>query len=335
MIFLGFLIIAFLYVASAWIGAGLDSSLLLMVLSGAPFTFLFVMSGLAGYVLICGRKEFVRGMKTFFAFSFPPDEDTHETGKFFLRLAEFTAAWGLFGMVIGVLWAMVDLNPDTIGVPFALCLLSFLYASGLAVFVFLPIGLRLSPSALQPAVSQRLAIRLLILGLVGFFLIRCLVVILLRVTMVEPPDWSALFAFNPADPGGNYNPFLNFHVAKILIYIDLPCFILMVGSGCAFWLASGKCRASVAAPVIILMGIFWSIQSFVLMLSSLNLDTFGIGYVIAMNTTLYGFIAAAGFLIVDMLRGFNDSPSLPPAEGTEEAKEIIDRAVEDVQKRKG
>ena|GEM_PF-2229433 len=330
MIFLGFLIFALLFVLSVAI------SIAPLYVFGDPSSFLFVLLGLTGYILIYGRKEFICGMKTFFAFSFPPDEDTHETGKFFLRLAEFTAAWGLFGMALGVLWAMVDLNPDTIGVPFALCLLSFLYASGLAVFVFLPIGLRLSPSALQPAVSRRLAIRLLILGLVGFFLIRCLVVILLRVTMVEPPDWSALFAFNPADPGGNYNLFLD--LRTLFLYIDLPSFILMVGSGCAFWLASGTCRAlvSVAAPVMILMGIFWSIQCFVLMLSSLDLDTFGIGYVIAMNTTLYGFIAAAGFLIVDMmLRGFNDSPPLPPAEGTEQAKEIIDRVVEDVQKRKG
>ena len=152
--------------------------------------------------------------------------------------------------------------------------------------------------------------------------------------MVEPPDWSALFAFNPADPDGSYNPLLNLRLFSL--YIDLPCYLLMVGSVCAFWLASGTCRALVvvAAPVIILMGIFWSIQCFVFMLSALNLDTFGMGYVIAMNTTLYGFIAAAGFLIVDMLlmllRGSNAPPSLPLVEGTEQAKDIVDWAVENV-----
>ena len=56
--------------------------------------------------------------------------------------------------------------------------------------------------------------------------------------------------------------------------------------------------------------------------------------VVALLPTLYAFIAAAGFLIGDMRRCFKNPPPAPPAEGAEQAKEIIDRVVEDVQKRK-
>jgi hypothetical protein len=53
-----------------------------------------------------------------------------------------------------------------------------------------------------------------------------------------------------------------------------------------------------------------------------------------MLTTLYAFIAAAGFLISDMRRGFRDPPPVPPTEDMEQAKAIIDKAVEDMQNRK-
>ena len=67
------------------------------------------------------------------------------------------------------------------------------------------------------------------------------------------------------------------------------------------------------------------------MLSDLDLDTFGAGLAISMITTLYAFIAAIGFLIADTVsenRSGGVPSSLDDSEKTEQAKEIIDRAVE-------
>jgi len=311
MIFLGFLIIAFLYVANAWIGAGLDSSLLLMVLSGDPFTFLFVMSGLAGYVLIYGRKEFVRGMKTFFAFSFLPDD---EAGRFFQQLTTFTVRWGLLGMLLGLASVMIDLDPDRMGFGVSISLFSVLYTLGLAGFVFLPIGLRLSPSETYPSFCK-MAVNLSLTGLAVF-------VLLAGIRILADLDNFSTDLFHLLGP----------HI--ILLYLNIPSLVLVVGSWGAFRLASGKRRQGIAAPVMILIGVFWSIQGFVLMLSDFEPEHLGAGSVIALLTTLYAFLAAAGFLIADMWNSFRDPPPVPPAEGTEQAKEIIDRAVEDVQKRR-
>ena len=50
------------------------------------------------------------------------------------------------------------------------------------------------------------------------------------------------------------------------------------------------------------------------------------------NDRSYGFLAAAGFLVVDMVKSGDYGRVVPSsselAEGTEQAKEILDRAVE-------
>ena len=320
MIFLGFLIFAVLFLLSVAI-----SATNFFVFVDVP-SFLFILLGVAGYFLLFGRNEFGRGVKTFFAFSFPPDDNTHESGRFFLRLSRFTLTWGLLGVVIGIFLLMTNLNPDTLGYALAICLLSFLCASGLVLFVFLPIGLRLLPPTSQLTAFRQMAIRLLIFGLVGFVLMRFLVVIVLRNVLAEPAGLSALLAFNPADPKGDIFGSFGFH--WILLFWDVPSLVLIVGSWWAFRLASGKRRSWIAAPVVILIGIFWSVQCFIFMLADFAPDLAGAGFAVAMLTTLFGFIAAAGFLIADIRHGFKDPPSLPPAEGTEQAKAIIDRAVE-------
>ena len=63
------------------------------------------------------------------------------------------------------------------------------------------------------------------------------------------------------------------------------------------------------------------------MLADLDPNTIGVGFMVATLTTLYGFIAVTGFLIADMRRSFRAPPPLPPAEGMEEAKRIIDNVV--------
>jgi hypothetical protein len=327
MISLAFLIIAVLFV----LAASIQGFALLWIFVDAQ-SLLFVLLGIAGYFLLFGRKEFRRGVKTFFAFSFPPDEHDLESGQFFLRLSSFTMRWGILGMLLGVIMIMTDLNPDTVGHALAISLLSFLYASGLALFVFLPIGLRLSPPMVQPPGFWRFSVWHLLFALVAFYLLRCLAAFMMLAVSHDPAEsfgvvfQQAAFTINPADPQGNYSPF----GYGIFLYIDPVSIVLMVAGWWTFRLASGKRRRWIAAPVVILIGIFWSIQGFVFMLANLNPDTICAGFMVLTLTTLYGFIAAIGFLIVDSIKSGNDKTPSSPAlsDETEQAKQIIDRVVE-------
>lgn len=293
------------------------------------YSAMFVLLGIAGYVVLYGCNEFVHGIKMFFASSFPLEEKSVKAGRFFLRLSEFTLVWGFLGMILALVWAMEHLDPKTLGTPFALCLLSFFYATVLAVFIFLPIGLRLSPPKQQP--SPWFAVRLSLIGLGVFFLLRFLIVLLLfSVQSIDRQDamrfndfgnmvLQAIFAFNPADPRGNYS---------WGFYWDLPSLLFVLLGWGAFRCASGKRRKWIAAPVIIFIGILGSVLGLVLMLSNLNMQQIGPGFMIGMLTALYAFIAAVGFLIADMRNDYRTLPSVSSTEDTGRAKEIIDRVVE-------
>jgi len=334
MISLAFLIFTVLFVLAA--SAQGFSRLWVFV---DPTSLLFILSGVAGYFLLFGRKEFGRGVKTFFAFSFPPDYHSSESGQFYLKLSEFTLAWGIFGVFLGLLLVAFNLNPDTVGTGLAISLMSFLYALWIALFVFLPIGLRLSPPTLDAKDIRRHLIRFSLFVLVGFVFLRCVVVIVIfsisQVSTELPPYTFAIalqhaaFAFNPADPLGDYSLFSPY---GFWLYYDIASIIIMVAGWWLFRMASGRRRKWIAAPAVILMGLFWSIIGIVIMLSDLNPKTIGTGFLVSMLTTLYGFLAAAGFLIVDMVKsgdyGRVSSSSSDASEGTEQAREIIDRVVE-------
>ena len=346
MIFLGFLIFAILFVLSVML-CGLDK---LIVFWDFP-SFMLVSLGIAGYSLHCGRKEFVRGMKVFFAFSFPQDDEAAVTGRFFLRLAEFTLSWGLLIMFFGVVMIMSDLDPDHVGGGMAVSLLSFLYATILSLFVFLPIGLRLSPPTLPMSGLWRFSIRHWLIAFIGFFLVRCLIVAML-ICVQEPGRTGpmttqefgtvvsqAAFMFNPADPQGLVLPSLGgghgmvgYFLGTFFCFFDLPCLVPVVGGWWAFRLASGKRRKMIAAPVVILIGITGTLLGFVLMLCDLDPDTVACGFLVSMITTLYGFIGAAGFLISDMRSPGTALRSVPgsldDSEDVEQAKQIIDNVVE-------
>ena len=96
-------------------------------------------------------------------------------------------------------------------------------------------------------------------------------------------------------------------------------------------MASGRRRKWIAAPAIILIGLFWSILGMVIMLCDLDPETLAPGFACSMLSTFYAFIAAIGFLIADMVPG-NRSGGQPASsddsEKAEQAKEILDRAVE-------
>jgi len=304
MIFLAFLIFAALFVMGAtaqgwsYIGLFLDVPSLL-----------FTLLGIAGFFLVFGRKELGRGVKTFFAFSYPQDDHSPESGRFFLRLATFTLFWGFVGVLWGLLVILIDMNPDTVGVGIAFSLLSFLYASGIALFVFLPIGLRLSPPTIPLPGFWRLSIWQQLCCLLFFFLLAYLIVVC-----------SDLGVFPP-----------RFGFASIVLFIDVATLVLVVASWWIFRMASGKRRKWMAAPAIILMGLFWSIVGLVIMLGDLDPDTIGAGLAVTMLTTLYAFIGAIGFLIADTVsenRSGGVPSSLDDSEKTEQAKEILDRAVE-------
>jgi hypothetical protein len=355
MIFLASLLIIALFLLSFCI-CGWDK----LFVFADPLTTLFLLSGLAGYMLLFGRKEFRRGVKTFFAFSFLPDEHSLESGRFFLRFAKFTVHWGFLGMIIGLLMMMADLDPNTIGIAVAVCLLSVFYALGLAVFVLLPISLRLSPPELKPA-TWKTAVHLAFAGLALFFLTRFFIVLLVlsvqehRTGPIQSGEFftaaqQAAFAFNPADPNGDVLPHfddiekrvgegisLSFF-GKIYLYAlqwffffwDVPSLVQVVGSWWAFRLASGKHRGLIAVSVIIWIGLLWTLMGIALMLVDLDPELIGVGFFVSMLTTLYAFIAAAGFLLADMCRRSGDYgvPSSPvPCEGIEQAKEIIDNVV--------
>ncbi|MCL2745290.1 MAG: hypothetical protein FWE67_15720 [Planctomycetaceae bacterium] len=293
MIFLGFLIFALLFCAA-------------VIFDGFAFFFdsiavSYILLGIAGYILLFGGKKFHLGMNTFFTFSFPADDNTAETGRFFLRLTEFTLAWGLLGMVLGTVWAMTKLDPHTIGQPIAFSLLSIIYAICLAVFLFLPIALRLSPPTLSPAFFGQTSIFQLLLAIGCFFTLRCLAVVLLfavqtpnRLGPIQPEEFGsvifrATFVLNPVD-----NSFGRYYDFKSILVLAV-CWL-------AFRLASGKQRNWIAAPVIILIGIFWSVVNFVLMLGNFDSQMYGIGFMVSMFAALYGFLAAACFLIADHLQ---------------------------------
>ena len=345
MISLGFLIFAILFVLSIILG-GLDK---LPVFLDMP-SLLLVSLGIAGYVLLFGRKEFVRGMQVFFAFSFPQDDDAMKAGRFFLRLAEFTLDWGLLLIVVGFIMIMMDLDPNTVGYGMAVSLLSFLYAMILSLFVFLPIGLRLSPPNLPMSGLWRFSLRHWLIAFVGFFLIRCLIVVIFII--LQAPDRAgpittqefgnimshAAFAFNPADPQGHVLPSIADYSMPIYFlnmfrcFIDMPCLVLVVGGWWAFRLASGKRRKMIAAPVVILIGLHGTILGCVLMLSDIDPELLGCGFLVSMLTTLYGFIGAACFLISDMMSPWTALRSVPGSldgsEDVEQAKQIIDNVVE-------
>ena len=335
MIFLGFLLFAIITVLSIIIG-GLDKL--------PPFldipSLTLVSLGIAGYTLFFGRKEFVRGMKVFFAFSFPQDDDSMKAGRFFLRLAELTLGWGLLVMIYGFVLMMIDLDPDKMGPPIAVSILGFLYATILSLFVFLPIGLRLSPPTLPMSGLWRFSLRQWLIAFAGFFLIRCLFVAILivlqepgRTGLITAQEFGsvvsyAAFAFNPGDPLGKYP--LGFDL--IPIFWDLPGLVIVVGGCGAFWLASGQYRKWLFAPVVILIGIQGTITGCVMMLCDFKPEYFGAGVLVSMLTTLYGFIAAAGFLIADVISPGTAMRSVPGSldgsEDIEQAKQIIDNVVE-------
>jgi hypothetical protein len=264
-------------------------------------------------------------------------------------------------IIIAFVLMMLDFDPDSIGMPIAVCLLSFLYALGLTVFVLLPIALRLSPPALH-AEAWKLTAHLAIAGIVMFFVMRLLIVVVMFALQNDPAPTVpervgkivqyTFLTLNPADPNGEVQPqfgdiakrYENISQTKqifiyslhwLFMFWDFPSLVLVAGSWWIFWLASGRRRKLIAAPVMILIGLFWSLQGFCIMLTDVDLELIGAGFYVCMLTTFYAFVAAAGFLIADMCRGFQDPPpSVPPAEDTEQAKAIIDKAVEDVQNRK-
>jgi len=311
MISLAFFLFTFLFVLYAWVCMhSIFSITALQIFLDLP-SLLFILLGVAGFFLIFGRKELGRGVKTFFAFSYPLDEYSSKSGQFFLRLSKFIRIWGVLGAFIGIALMLSSLDPATIGPGVAFGLLCPFYALGLALFVFLPIGLRLSP----PTVPSQLlevwheSIRQLLLGLGIFFLLSYLIVVF--------SDY------------GHFPP--RFDFATIFLFIDVASLILVVGSWWLFRLASGKRQKWIAAPTIITIGLFWSIMGLVIMLSDFDPDTLGPGVAVSMITVLYAFIAAIGFLVADMVsenRSGGIPSSLDDAEKTEQVKEILDRAVE-------
>ncbi|MDR0327210.1 MAG: hypothetical protein LBI05_02825 [Planctomycetaceae bacterium] len=343
MIFLAFILITLLFCSAVALG-GWDY---ISVFWDFP-SFMLILLGFLLYIFICGRKKFRRGFKTFFTFSFSPEDESLETGQHFLHLTEFIIKWSLLvALIVAFLLMVLDFDVYSIGMFTAICLLSLLYALALTIFVLLPIALRLSPLALHSE-TWKLTAHLAIAGIVIFFVMRLLMVVIMFAIHNDPvptlPErvgkivQQTFLTLTPADPNGeglpkfgaDIPPFLqrnNFFKDHSLftkiysyslhwfIYLwDLPSLVLVVGSWWIFRLASGRRRKWIAAPVMILIGLFWSIVGFCMMLADVDPDKIAPGFFVCMLTTLYAFIVAAGFLLAD---SFQDSP---PAEDTEQQK---------------
>jgi hypothetical protein len=328
MIFLAFILITALFCSAVALGGWENLS----VFWDFP-SFMFILLGFLLYIFIRGRKKFSRGIKTFFTFSFSPEDESLETGQLFLHLTEFIIKWSLLALIIAFLLMLLDFDTDSIGMPIAVCLLSFLYALGLTVFVLLPIALRLSPPALHSE-TWKLTAHLAIAGIAIFFVMRLLIVVVMFAIQDDPvtavPERVGkivrytFLTLNPADPNGemlpkfgeDILPFLQREkhnedhslLTKIYSYSlhwffmiwDVPSLVAVVGSWWIFRLASGRRRRWIAAPVMILIGLFWSLVGFCMMLADVDPDKIALGFFVCMLTTLYAFIAAAGFLLADM-----------------------------------
>ncbi len=345
MIFIGFFIVTALFLLSVWIGSpGLEK---LAVFWDTP-SLLLVLLGITAHILHSGRKAFTIGVRTFFAASFPSNEQTIEAGRYFQRLTEFSMGLGVVLMLLGTVVAMVDADPNTVGQWFAVALLSFTYTCSLSLFVFLPIALRLTPLQDRRSFSTWFTIRLTLFGFGAFFLMRCLIVLLITVMQmmpngeaygevygsVQPNEFgkivhSATFELNPADIAGEFD------YLSAPIYWDTPSLVLVFGSLAAILLAGGRFRGLISVPVCITVGVFWSVQGVIFMLCDLDPNTIAAGFMVAMLTSLYGFAAAGFFLVVDMVRDPRESfPSdESPSKESEQAKRIVDNAVDELKQK--
>lgn len=266
----------------------------------------FVLAGVGAHIVILGRKKFLRGLSALIRL---PKEADPEIAEYYGHLTWFTLLLGVVGMAFFAVDALcyIDLI-DFVGSPVALSIFIFNYAGWLALALFWPISIRYAVGSESAFPSKlRFPVGTTLLGITAFFLTRALMAIvfvsmasfLFHQLLPKGPGEAeivvrlAAFSFNPADWSGNM---LNYLSPQL--YFDLPSFVLILLSLGGFRLAAGRLKNRfIWIPVSILLGVLWTLEGLVLMLTDLDPDKISSGYLVALLTAFYGFIAAVLFAI--------------------------------------
>ena len=273
----------------------------------------WVLLGILFHIFTWGRLYFLPGLKVIFR---RPKTGDPAIADYFRRLTVWTIGVGVVGMVFGIVWGMIWVKqPEIVGQPVAVTVLTFFYAACLAMMVFAPISVRFSIDETEAGIKHhRFPLMLTLFGLAAYFLTRATMVMVLVSMMsfdearelgvpnealsVDAEDVGfvfrkAVFSLNPADFYGSIS-----HYLYPQMYWDFPSLLLVGGCLLAFRLSAGRPKNRFDwIPVSIIYGIIGSITGMVLMLSDLDPDKYSIGCLVALLTAFYGMIAAVFFAI--------------------------------------
>ncbi|MGL6226747.1 MAG: hypothetical protein ACRC10_08995 [Thermoguttaceae bacterium] len=233
-----------------------------------------------------------------------------KTGRLFYRLTLFSVGLALLGMIYGI--GLLQQTPETLGSGFAVGLLSTLYATYLAVFVFLPISLRcfsVLPQSVSPPFQTSSFLRrirfsnlfLILSTIIAFFFARWMFTSMLMI--VDPQNstvYKVLFfcSIHPFERQPLFVPVYQYVKANW----DLPTLVLILGSLYIFIKIAGPLFRRIIIPICFLIGLFWMFQGLVCMLGNMSLEYLASGFDVAFLSFEYSLIAA-GFFFLRALYG--------------------------------
>ena len=178
MVFLGFLIVIGLYVFCILFAGG---PLIVFV---DLWSLGVVVFGITFHVAVFEPFLFLKGLKTFFLLPQPGAADP-AVGKYYRQLTGFTLGLGLVVMFLGLLVSIGPYrNPDIIGIALATSLLTFTYATGIALTVLWPISLRHLPDSVD---VRKFPIGFTTAGFASYFITRAFMITLLVSIMLLSP----------------------------------------------------------------------------------------------------------------------------------------------------
>ena len=265
--------------------------------------------GITAHIAWFGPQFFLPGLKTVFRL---PRAELGETdpklGKYYRRLTGFTLGFATVVAFVGLLVMLVDLDPESIGKPLAISLLTLIYAIVIALTIFLPISLRHLPDSVEP---KTFPIFFTLTGFADYFLTRALMVALFVALSTLPKEQTGVsfeqfsmevrmiltrifFYLNPVD----MELFEGFSGYSLLAFWQTSGVVLVGILLWGFRVASGRIHNRWTwTPVCILYGLLGTLVGMVLMLSDLNTAYYSIGCMTALLTVFYGMLAAIFFTI--------------------------------------
>ena len=302
MVFLGFFIVVGLYLFCILFAGGS------LIAFGDLWSLGVVVFGITFHVAVFGPFQFLKGLKTFFLLPQPGAADP-AVGKYYRQLTGFTLGLGTVAMFLGLL---VSIGPyrssEIIGVALAFGLLTFVYATGIALTVFWPISLRHLPDSVD---VRKFPIGFTAAGFASYFITRAFMITLLVSIMTLSPRaddtmeplrmehvllivQQTFFAINPADTG----EMGEFHYFSPIALWNVPSLLFLLGCVGGFRVAAGRIHNRWTwTPVCILYGVWGVVLGMVIMLGNMDPDTYSIGCAVTLLTAFYGMLAAIFFAI--------------------------------------